>query len=383
MTYYCILTYKIIHISVNFRTARTPQLKSSVLSDYVTCPDCEASFKVEDYRAHFRRCTNLSAPSLRSIVQLGKRTFYHCHPEASEHLRLRISSTMRNDKIVRAIRYDRVIMRYGSDLVLRLRDKKDNKNISTQLRRLGRLKLLLKVKNLSDCLHSDYSEEVSMIEKMASDPSDPNVLLYPTVAQNVTGLVKAVTETFKHLAVKDHDEVLKEVANIFLFTFSRNYYIRPSGHAGQTLKTNKRHKEKILPSQESIQTLIKYLEDIMKVNYLHLTKDFDKQAYMAPLEATVTCIQVKNRKRPKDVERVTLKDYENIKEISSSTSRAFSSLTPKLQDVVKEYPILYTQGKLGKDVKMLVSRDIRLCIEMLLHHRSKIDIPSNNIYLFA
>lgn len=181
-----------------------PTKENSLVEEYIPCPKCFAMFKENDFRAHWRPCSNLNSQQQRN--------------------------------------------------------QKDVKNIKTQLRRLGRLKAILKVKNLSDVLQPGWSEQlVAAIEKMAADPANPSKMKYPTVAQNMATLVKAVTNAFRYQCLKKGEQTRSDAAAKFVDCFADDYYHLLSHHARDAHRASHAQKIEEVPLPADVKKFYLYL----------------------------------------------------------------------------------------------------------------------------
>ncbi|XP_031777445.1 uncharacterized protein LOC103315949 [Nasonia vitripennis] len=296
---------------------------------------------------------------------------------------------MRNDKIVRAIKYDELIIEYGNEICSHLREQQHKTNICTQLRRLSRLKLKLNVKNLVDALITSRSLDVlAAIEALASSSEDDGngqTLAYPTVAQNLATLVKQVAHTQKLMYVRKHDLNSANRMQNFIELFANDYKLRLSRMAAESHGIRRRQRNTELPSADDISTLMYHLKSVMQENYNILINGLNEDAYFMLQKACLSTLQVWNRKRPGDVERILVNDFKNLKEMSNSQIKEFDNLSNNLKDLSQEFSLLYTRGKLGNDIKLLVSADVKLCVNLLLEHRDndQLKISPKNPYLFA
>lgn len=177
----------------------------------------------------------------------------------------------------------------------------------------------------------------------------------------------------------------------FIELFANDYKRRLSRMAGETHVIRRRQRNNEIPSSDDIKTLLLHLKPVRQVNFNILEKglveDLEKkvfeEVYFTLQKACLSTLQVWNRKRPGDVERILSDDYKSMKEMSSGRSREFQALSPDLQDLAKEFFLLFTRGKLCNDIKLLVSTEVKLCIDMLIKHRERLDISPRNPYLFA
>lgn len=100
-----------------------------------------------------------------------------------------------------------------------------------------------------------------------------------------------------------------------------------------------------------------------------LEQKFDFTAYKQLLEITLLSLIVYSRRRPGDVQYIELDQWRCLRQIDERISRAFLSLPEHLKEVAKQMSMLYTKGKLGKIVKVLVPLDVKDCIDVIVKYR--------------
>ena len=349
---------------------------------------CASEIYQVEFRRHYNRCNGTKAvgKTCRNLAQLGRQLFACCHAIASDKLKVLIISRMRYDKVLRAIRFDKLLVEFGNEICLHLRGQQHKANICAKLRRLGRLKLILNVEKFSDILVAAKSlNVVSAIEKMGSDPENPNAefLKFPTLVENLATLVKQVAATHSVLCLRENNLAIKQSTDHFVECFTNDYAKRLSRMVSESHGVFRRQKNQELPSAEDIRLLYSYLANIRKTCYNSLEKEFNEQVYLDLLKSTLTSLQVFNRRRPGDVERIFLQDFKNKQMMKEGSKLDYNKLTTDMRDLVDEFAIIYTRGKWSNNIKLLVPPDVLLCLNKIVELRHKLDISSKNNYLFA
>lgn len=145
----------------------------------------------------------------------------------------------------------------------------------------------------------------------------------------------------------------------------------------------RRHKEVELPSTEDIKKLLTHLLKVRSQSYIQLKHEFSREAYMTLLKACLTSLQVFNRRRPGETERILLEDYKPMRQLNCGDDKDFRSAPEELKSIAKEYSMFSSRGKLRREVKYLVPRDLRVCLDLIIETRPKMKFPSQNEYLFG
>ncbi|KMQ84188.1 hypothetical protein RF55_18230 [Lasius niger] len=79
----------------------------------------------------------------------------------------------------------------------------------------------------------------------------------------------------------------------------------------ETQVMNRRQKKVELPQTEDIKTLSNYVKKKVEDNYALLEEGFSEYVWRDLAEATLTCIQVFNRKRAGELKRLLISDFKN------------------------------------------------------------------------
>lgn len=370
------------------RVVRETKIERSP-DDFVACERCYGLFFNKDFVNHYRECLNHENNGSRGFKKKGRQLFTMCSSNAGERMKNEILPNMRHDKVFRAFRYDELIIEYGNDVCSRYRDQQNNAYVMTQLRRLGSLKLLLNLDKLSKMfLKCNTKMVIKAIEKMSQITEDGKLLKCPTVAQNMATLIKAVATSHMVNCYELGFNNLGKKIKTWSKVFEQRYKNGLSGLAAKSQAKRGFERKTELPPDDDLRKLYQYLRRQRIDNHDKLYKDekngiheFDFIAYKALMAATLTSLQISNRRRPGDVERITVDNYRCIERLHEKPEA--QELSENIKDFAKEYGIMTVRGKLGNAVKVLVSVELQLCIDMILKHRAKLDISPKNQYIFA
>ena len=359
----------------DLRVVKNSQIEDRDVSEYLRCETCNGMILVSNSTVHLKRCAGIKVFNSHDALRMGRKLFPVCHQKASSWMRQYVLAYMRRDKVFRAIQFDPLIIDYGNEISCHLRGHQHKDNICTQLRRLGKIKIELQVTcektdNLSNFLTPNQSEAfVQVIEKLANGGKlAEDRLEKPTVAQNMATLIKALANAQMHAHLKNGNHLLRDEVKDFLDCFCNDYRRRLSRLAAESHGERRRHRNVDMPSSQDMNALLAHLSNLRVKHYNLIQQDFSEQKYLALLKITLTSLQ---------------DDWKHLKKIEETTGSHYTDLNTGLQDLAQEYCILYTRGKLGRDIKLLVSADVQICINKLLEERNKLDISHKNRYLFA
>ncbi|XP_023248334.1 uncharacterized protein LOC111644031 [Copidosoma floridanum] len=332
-----------------FRVARVPTKENHEAFDYLPCSECKRMVLIPSYTTHSSNCLGVAAESTHDLLKMGKRMMPACHQKANDILRQNILVSVRRDSVYKAIIYDELLIEYGNEISF-----PENS-------------LVL----------------VGVIEKMANNGHKViEYLAHPTVAQNLYGLIKAVTNTHKIMCIKENDQDSQKRAEDFLLCIVNDYKRRLSRVAAESHGNAGRHKIVSMPSPDEINIFLNFINDEMVKAHNSLKDEYSYDSYIKLAKLTLTSLQSYNRRRPGDVERILKDDWKCLKKIDESI-RTYDDLHEGLQDFSRQYALLTTRGKLGRDVQLLVTPQVQICVELLLENRCHLIIHPTNNYLFG
>lgn len=101
-------------------------------------------------------------------------------------------------------------------------------------------------------------------------------------------------------------------------------------------------------------------------------------------KATLVAIQVFNRRRAGETERISIEEFNSREAINEETNyELFKSLSTSNKKNCKKYVRFVIRGKKNRDVPILLDSDLTQCILLLIEHRRNAKIHRQNPYLFA
>lgn len=359
-------------------------------SDYVVCPKCKAFILKLTSRHHYQRCITVNNKSKdnRSISVLERQVIGRIHNEASNALR--VFPILREDDIVKLIRYDELVIAFGNQQCEKYKASEHNDAMIRQkMRRMGRLLQKLKCKN-SDLTNfaSIYFPRYSIacieaINSLAGLSLCGKFYETPSLASALGTLIKEMGRLLINRCIRQEDEQRKLRAEDFLKVFNEDFVTRISKTISETMSRNIRHKKIVLPSKADIIKLHNFLKQERETAYNSLTEKFSYDAWLSLTKTTLTSIQVFNRRRAGEIQRTLIEDYKTYQGINYQTNDMYKALSARAKKIAKKYVRFTLRGKLGRTVPVLLTGELRDCIEMILKHRKAAKVSSKNPYLFG
>lgn len=95
-------------------------------------------------------------------------------------------------------------------------------------------------------------------------------------------------------------------------------------------------------------------------------------------------IQLFNRRRAGEVERILIEDFNSHQGIDEETDKdLFKSLNNKSKQVAKKYVRFTIRGKLNRTVPVLLDNNLLDCVKIILKYREHAGVPVENPYVFG
>ncbi|XP_029658994.1 uncharacterized protein LOC115232951 [Formica exsecta] len=132
---------------------RPTESKKRTARDFICCAGCKGFFTKNNIRHHFKECTQKTIG--RCVNILGRKVQGRIHECANSILRNVVFPVLREDDVIRLIRYDELLIIYGNKLCLKYKHQHQQDMIRSRLRLLGRF--LQALKNINKNVTDFYS----------------------------------------------------------------------------------------------------------------------------------------------------------------------------------------------------------------------------------
>ena len=361
----------------------TEQLQRGA-TDFVACVNCKRFFSKNDIRHHVQVCSNrTNINNERNVQVLGRAVACRIHHTAKSILRKKVFPVMREDDITKLIRYDELLIAFGNKMCSKYRLEHQHDMIRARLRLLGRFLATLK-KIDSDitefaCMYNPrkYDNCIQAVHSLAQFDETGSTCKTPSIASSLGTLIKQVGQILRSIHIKGQNVTRQSEIENFLKLLEEDYPVTVNKTVQETQAIRKRQKNISLPSMDDIKKLNTYLKNSRMDSYTALLKDgYSITAWRTLAETTLTSIQVFNRRRAGELERMLIDDLNSSQKISEETSKDFSKSLSK-------YVRITIRGKLGRTVPVLLHEDILDGINLILKYRENAGVSSINPYIFG
>ena len=312
------------------------------------------------------------------------------HKEASAKLRLEVFPPLREDDIIRLIRYDRILIIWGNKLCLRYTPHYQHNMIRSRLRLMGRL--LLAAKTLNPIV-ADYASlynpkmcdgVVQAARVLGRYDEQVGEFGAPSVGMNLGTYIKQIGEILMIEYVKSEEPEKEQTVERFLKVFKLDYALEVNKAALETQRKQQRQKKVILPSTNDIRTLTDYLDCEMEHSFNKLSESYSFEEWYKLSQLTMTAIIAFNRRRTGEIQNILVEDYLNPEKIDEKTDpELYASLSVKSKAIANKYVRISIRGKKGRPVPVLLYPQLVKNLDLFLKHRTEAKVPSGNIYLFG
>lgn len=373
------------------KVTRRPNAKYKKLAtDFATCPLCLADYAKTSLRHHYRRCAKKNSAKRRSILTSSKKLVGRIHPKASDILRKRVFPTMQDDNIAKSIRYDELIILFGNKLCQKYKDPHFYDMIRQKLRQLGRFLLEAKQHDreihdfFSLCYPKHYDTTIAVIQSLAGLNDSNTGFKIPSLVTSLGTLLKQICKLCISEWIKRHNEDKQKHAENYLKLLTNDYTSDVARTALETQSREKRYSTVVLPSKNDIQKLQVYLRNKLRKSYKALKEHFSKKAWHDLATSALISIQLFNRRRAGEIERILIKDIENYQKIDENTiGEAYFKFSIEEKKAAQKYVRFTIRGKLNRTVPVLLHRELLACLELLLKNRNLANVNKKNPYLFG
>ncbi|XP_077280471.1 uncharacterized protein LOC143907508 isoform X2 [Temnothorax americanus] len=363
---------------------------NKMATDYTACAKCKAHFAKSTIRHHSRRCFEKKFTKNRCVMIMGRRVTCRLHPSASDVLRTVVFPVMREDDVTRAIRFDELLILYANKLCLKYKSQHQHDMIRAKLRILGRFLLALReinknVENFTSVYHPRvYDDCITAINKVARYNNEEKIYEAPAVAANLSTLIKYIGNLLITECIKKEDMEKKKQVKDFLKLLTVDITTSVNRTVIETQSIQRRHKKVNLPSVEDIKKLYSYLEEKRVEAFNALQKSFSYYTWLSLAEVTLISIQVFNRRRAGEIERILSEDFKNYERVNKNMySDLYKSLSKEHKKIANKYIRFCIRGKLGRTVPVLLSNDLFESINLILKYRKESNVPEKNPYVFG
>lgn len=159
---------------------------------------CLGTFTVLSIRNHVRKCTEFALSGERVMMQFSRKVEGRIHQKASEQLKMAVFPVMKDDEIIRLIRFDWLLIVYGNRLCVKYTAHYQHDMIRSKLRSAGRIlhemkSICREVSDFASMYHPKYYDSlIDAIRIVGKFDSMENLYKSPSTAAAAVTQIREV-----------------------------------------------------------------------------------------------------------------------------------------------------------------------------------------------
>lgn len=197
-------------------------------------------------------------------------------------------------------------------------------------------------------------------------------------------MIKKCAKKLRSECIKNQDHERKKSVEDFLILWEEEVPTLINKKALEDQINQKRQKKVVLPSKQDIKLLYDYLKKECNTCLEILNGGFNLNAWTLLTQCTLIFIQIFNRRRAGEIERLTVINYQNKEVLDEKIDQElYEQLSESTKEFAKQFARLVLRGKLGRTVSVLLSPLAVRYIETILKFRKRAGVHSDNEYIFS
>lgn len=361
---------------------------------YIPCKYCKNFYsKITIYR-HYRKCAFSTRKDYeynsRQIQIYGRKLIRRVHKRANHIMRDKICPILQPGTVSETVRFDELIILFGNKLTCKYRQPHLMYHIRQILRTLARFLLTIRtinpeikeLKSLFEPRH--YDSLLTAVHKLARLNTRTNEYEVPSIATRLGNYIKKCGNLLISECIKTSDLKMKNSVENFLKLHNEDYSTYVNKTAVETQIRVKRNKPIELPLHEDVKLLYEYLDMNTKKLCVLLRDSFSYNVWTKLSKCVLVSIQLFNRKRAGEIERLLISDFSKRQSIDRGKHDDLYNSLSKLEQILTErFVKVELRGKLGRSVPILLSNQQIETINLILKHRENAGVSEDNLYVFG
>lgn len=355
---------------------------------WTTCPFCLGPYTKTNLRHHASKCDKNPKKGQRVLKQLATIVEGRIHETASIRL-ANIMGFMRQDEIVRIVRYDWMLIVFGNILCSKYTPHYQHNMIRARLRLTGRLLVEIKkidrsINDFASIYHVEhYNPLVAAIKTIGR--FNPETLEFgaPAMASFAVTFVKEIGRYLKNEYIRLRDRENKIETEDFLSYMETDITISINKLVAETQAKMRRLKEHNIPTMDDVKLLIRFINIERNACFDALSKEYTDYNWLKLSQLTMAWIIVFNRRRVGEVQNILITEFFGRQCIDDSNNQQImASLSAESKIVAQKFKRMKIRGKKGKTVPVLLKPAVDKAIDLLLSHRPTAGVFMGSSYLF-
>jgi hypothetical protein len=361
-------------------------------TDYLPCSKCLGFYSKKQLWRHVKKCDNTASTN---HAQTDAQNFLVRHVKVDDNLSKKVFPRMIPDKISLVAKEDKLICMFGAQHLRTHPGEHFTNVVSRKMRELAKLlvevtRLNPDINSLEQVLKPQYYDTLVRATKIVARYNETSQkFAAPTYAMNIATTVKQCCRiALLQSRSKNSKEGAVQTASVQadIKSLSKlikdNWKIDISSQAADDLHVKKWNKT-IVPLAADIKIFKDYLSGVSKQSSDILTKSEGRanvEAFNKLVEATFCRVLLLNRRRPGELQRIKLNDYNNCD--SDKYEEFDKTLTPTEKILVDQLKRIVIRGKREREEPVLFTTEVQEDIKTILSVRHMY-VAENNDLLFV
>ncbi|XP_046975994.1 uncharacterized protein LOC124542104 [Vanessa cardui] len=346
----------------NSQTAFKPVKKCrfSEKTDYLPCSKCLVFYSRKQLWKHIKKCDNAASTN---NAQVDAQNFLVRYVKVDNNLMKNVFPRMKPDKISLVAKKDKFICMFGAQYLRTHREEHFITVVSRKMRELAKLlvevnKLKPDINSLEQVLKPQYYDTLVQATKVVARYNDASQTFdAPTYAMNIATSIKQCCSIALLHNCKLEASVQTASVQADLKTLSKlieeNWKFDISSQAADDLNVKKWNKTTMVPLAADLKLFKDYLCGMSKHSSDSLTQSEGKtniEAFNNLVESTYCRVLLLNRRRPGELQRLKLSDYNDHGNDSKQYEEFDKVLTSTERILISKLKRIVIRGKRGRGV---------------------------------
>lgn len=322
------------------------------------------------------------------MKQLAAMVEGRIHSNASTRL-VHVISFMREDVIVRLIRYDWLLIVFGNKMCCKYTPHYQENMIRARLRLAGRLLFEIKkmdsaVSDFASIYHVErYDALVSAIKVIGRFDPETNEFGAPAMASCAVTFIKHIGKYLSAEYIRLRDRENKIETEDFLAYMETDIGISINKLVTETQAKMRRRKQENIPTMDDVKLLMGYINAELTSSFEALSNCYSEDEWMKLAKFIVAWIIVFNRRRVGEVQNITVEEFLCRQSVDDeSNEQMMSTMSEDAKAVARKFKRMKIRGKLGRTVPVLLKPIVDKAINLLLSYRQEAGISIDRQFLF-
>ncbi|KAB0805140.1 hypothetical protein PPYR_02110 [Photinus pyralis] len=239
------------------------------------------------------------------------------------------------------------------------------------------------LKSLRDMLDPKYYDDiVNVINHIAGLDERTGKYRAPSTAYNLGLHIKSISLLLEAECIKEQNTAKREAVKDLLCLINEGFTTDINKTVGENQCESKRRKKIVLPTAEDILALKTFLTRGLEEAYNSLLIEYTPKCWRDLAGLTLTSLQLFNRRRAGELERIELSDYKTFEYVNENDD-SLQQLDASVKAVARNYGRFFIRGKLNRAVPVILSRQLVSYTDMIVKYREAYGVPKENPYVFG